>query len=421
MNPTRVVVGFVVILIALNIGLRALEEAFGGRPSGPASSAYGTTPEGASAYGELLRRAGHRVTRSRQLPRNLHPPPSTTLVLLDPGLVDEPDGEALRAFVESGGRLVAAGALRGWLHELLDAPPKWSPDAVGGRPYARAALRARWHPGRRRRLRLVVVRRARRCLCSGQGERSLLTLARLGRGEAFLLATTEPLLNENLDVADDASLGLALAGPAAREVVFLERYHGAGRGLDALPRQWLFTLAGMAVAAFAFMLARGRRLGQPEPEEREFAPRRALYVESLGALLARTRGPAEALEPLRARALAAAERLPGAEAERAVLEGEVRTPQQVVELGRVAARLERRIGVEALTGIADRVRAEVGKVVLGQEEVVGRLLAALLAGGHVLLEGVPGVAKTLLANATAGRSGCPSAARSSPRTCFPPT
>jgi hypothetical protein len=100
----------------------------------------------------------------------------------------------------------------------------------------------------------------------------------------------------------------------------------------------------MAVAALAFMLARGRRLGQPEPEEREFAPRRALYVESLGALLARTREPAEALEPLRRRALAAAERLPGADAERAVLEGEVRTPQQVVELGRVAARLERRSG-----------------------------------------------------------------------------
>jgi MoxR-like ATPase len=63
--------------------------------------------------------------------------------------------------------------------------------------------------------------------------------------------------------------------------------------------------------------------------------------------------------------------------------------------------------VAALTGIADRVRAEVAKVVLGQEEVVGRLLAALLTGGHVLLEGVPGVAKTLLANATARALGLP--------------
>jgi hypothetical protein len=343
MSPTRVVVGFVVILIALNIGLRAVEEAFGGRPGGPSSSAYGTTPEGAAAYGELLRRAGHRVTRSRELPRDLRPSPSTTVVLLDPGIVDDPDVAALRAFLESGGRLVAAGALRGWLHELLDAPPEWNPDAVEDihtlAPRSElagvgdvVAGFGSWSPAGGT---LPLL---------GEEERSLLTLARIGQGEAFLLATTDPLLNENLDVADDASLGLALAGPRARDVVFLERYHGAGRGLDALPRQWLFTLVGMAVAAFAFMLARGRRLGQAEPEEREFAPRRALYVESLGALLARTSGPAEALEPLRKRALAAAERLPGAEAERAVLESELRTPQQVVELGRVAARLERRSG-----------------------------------------------------------------------------
>jgi MoxR-like ATPase len=44
---------------------------------------------------------------------------------------------------------------------------------------------------------------------------------------------------------------------------------------------------------------------------------------------------------------------------------------------------------------------EVGKVVVGQEGTVELLVAALALGGHVLLEGVPGVAKTLLANATA--------------------
>jgi len=47
------------------------------------------------------------------------------------------------------------------------------------------------------------------------------------------------------------------------------------------------------------------------------------------------------------------------------------------------------------------VRAEVGKVVIGQEGVVSGLIAALLVGGHVLLEGVPGVAKTLSAKALA--------------------
>ncbi len=47
------------------------------------------------------------------------------------------------------------------------------------------------------------------------------------------------------------------------------------------------------------------------------------------------------------------------------------------------------------------IRAEVAKAVVGQEAAVTELLAAYLAGGHVLIEGVPGIAKTLLAKALA--------------------
>ena len=54
-----------------------------------------------------------------------------------------------------------------------------------------------------------------------------------------------------------------------------------------------------------------------------------------------------------------------------------------------------------MRSLRDRVVAEVGKVVVGQDDVVESLVAAVLVGGHVLLEGVPGVAKTLVANATA--------------------
>jgi len=48
-----------------------------------------------------------------------------------------------------------------------------------------------------------------------------------------------------------------------------------------------------------------------------------------------------------------------------------------------------------------RLRAEVGKVIKGQEAAIRDLFIAFFAGGHVLLEGVPGVAKTLLARAFA--------------------
>ncbi len=43
-----------------------------------------------------------------------------------------------------------------------------------------------------------------------------------------------------------------------------------------------------------------------------------------------------------------------------------------------------------------KLRDEIGKAVIGQDAVIERLLVALLAGGHVLLEGMPGLAKTLL-------------------------
>jgi MoxR-like ATPase len=52
-------------------------------------------------------------------------------------------------------------------------------------------------------------------------------------------------------------------------------------------------------------------------------------------------------------------------------------------------------------GFRERVVQEVGKVAVGHERTVERILSALLVGGHVLLEGVPGVAKTLVANAVA--------------------
>jgi MoxR-like ATPase len=48
------------------------------------------------------------------------------------------------------------------------------------------------------------------------------------------------------------------------------------------------------------------------------------------------------------------------------------------------------------TGTLSRVRAEIAKRIVGQDEIIDGALTCLLAGGHVLLEGVPGLGKTLL-------------------------
>ncbi len=56
-----------------------------------------------------------------------------------------------------------------------------------------------------------------------------------------------------------------------------------------------------------------------------------------------------------------------------------------------------RIEIEQLKENFDKVKTELDKVIIGQQDFVEMLLTALLADGHVLIEGVPGIAKTLTA------------------------
>jgi MoxR-like ATPase len=56
-----------------------------------------------------------------------------------------------------------------------------------------------------------------------------------------------------------------------------------------------------------------------------------------------------------------------------------------------------RTDLSALQSAVDTLEKEIGKVIVGQQQMVQLLLAAILADGHVLIEGVPGVAKTLTA------------------------
>ena len=54
----------------------------------------------------------------------------------------------------------------------------------------------------------------------------------------------------------------------------------------------------------------------------------------------------------------------------------------------------------------DRIRESMNSVFIGKQDIVDKVLICLLAGGHVLLEDVPGVGKTTLARALAGVMEC---------------
>jgi MoxR-like ATPase len=57
-------------------------------------------------------------------------------------------------------------------------------------------------------------------------------------------------------------------------------------------------------------------------------------------------------------------------------------------------------------GSVEKIKAEIARLVVGEEEIVNSLLEALFANGHVLLEGVPGIGKTLVLRTVSSSIGC---------------
>jgi hypothetical protein len=297
------------ILLGGLIGFSALAnlvEHLTPKPHGPRSSSYATAPEGLAAYAELLADSGHSVRRVRSSPGDAGLDPASTAVLLDPDRMSDRDVQALRSFLGDGGRLVAGGAYPDrWLDKLLGDAPTWSsrsagrarpivpaPEVVGVNEVESAGLGS-WRDDTGQAVSVVA---------GDQG--SIIAIAAVGAGRAILVADPSPLQNRLLDHADNAALGLALAGEKERTVRFLESVHGyrPATGLAAVPWSWRIALGGLALAALTLMLARGRRLGPPEAEDRELPPPRRVYVESLAAVLGRTKRLDEAVEPVRAEA-----------------------------------------------------------------------------------------------------------------------
>jgi hypothetical protein len=331
-------------LVAVNVVLEIVNAFAGGTTSGPRSSSYATADDGLRAYADLLGRDGHRISRLRAPLAESTLDPRSTLVLLEPTPLSGDDAAALARFVDGGGRLVAGGfGVASALRTILERTPRFQSRSATPQLLAPVAELDG--------VRTVVAEGFGSWALEGPavpalGDESgaLLSVAGSGRGRIVLLADPTPLQNRLLARADNAALGLALAGPPRRPVVFAEAYHGFGEesGIAAIPASWraLFTI-GLG-AAFVFMLARGRRLGPPEPDVRPLAPARREYVDAMGGLLARTRDRQAAADLLlqRARARPAA-RSVGEGAQTRSLPDNVPTAEALLELGRAVAASER--------------------------------------------------------------------------------
>jgi hypothetical protein len=289
-------------------------------PSGPASSSYATTPKGVAAWAELLARAGHPVGQLRQDLGQASLDPGSTLVVLGASSLTPAAASNMVRFVRSGGVLVLGTAAPG---RVIADPPVLVPTSAHVFEPASAALRAggvasvhsagagAWRGGAGKR---VLVDRA---------GSALLVARPLGRGEVELLADPSPVQNRLLGSADNALFAVELAGARGRPVLFAEALHGFGpaTGIAAIPSRFWFVFAGLCLAAAAFALARGRRLGPPEEPGRIGYPPRSAYVDALAGALTRGRDVRGLTRVLRARIEAelegrAARRAMGAEVPR---------------------------------------------------------------------------------------------------------
>jgi len=274
----------------------------GERVTGPDGSSYVTTAYGTAALAELLEGEGLSVTRLRSPYSSFELRPEQALFLVEVGFGEFalPELTALTRFLREGGRLVMAGPVPDDLLEVLgDDLPVWQ---TGG---STAATASEELPG------VGEVPLSGRGSFIGRGGATPILLASdgtlvgvrraIGQGTLTWLADAAPLLNVGLGRGDSAGLAVSLV--EERAAVFDEYRHGFGGESfwQALPDGWAATIGLLAVAGLAGLIAYARRLGPPEEVERRLRPDRAAYIESVAAILGRTRRLNESILPVRNR------------------------------------------------------------------------------------------------------------------------
>ena len=275
----------------------------GQRVAGPDGSTYVTTAFGTAALAELLEGEGLTVSRLRAPYNASRLEPDQTLLLVDIGFAGFAASEltAVTVFLGEGGRLVLAGAVPDDLLDVLgDDLPEWEPggptmafateDLMGVRDVPLSGAGSFSQTG------------GTTAVLSADDGTAVGVAWSLGDGSITWLADPTPLMNVGLARGDSAGLAVALV--QGRPAVFDEYRHGFGGESfwQALPDGWTATLLMLAVAGLAALIAYARRLGPPEMVERQLRPDRAAYIESVAAILGRTRRLNESIGPVRARA-----------------------------------------------------------------------------------------------------------------------
>jgi len=284
----RIAVVVLALVVGFNLVLASVRMITGGEPGGPVSSSFSTGGDGLEGYADLLRDAGHPVTRLRSKTATSDLPTDATVVVADPQKLTRSEGLALLRFVHGGGRLVVTGRAGAALvaaatsssigydgMERSDRVPVWVPADDTGAAHELAGDRGgRW------------VDAGPLLPLAGDDQGPSIVSADVGQGHVVAVADTAMLQNSQLGQADNAALGLALAGTPKRPVIFVESVHGyASAGLKSVPSSWKWATLGLAVALAIGLWSFGTRFGPPEPQQRDFPPPRRDHVEAVAAAL----------------------------------------------------------------------------------------------------------------------------------------
>ncbi len=301
----RLLIVAVVIIAAnlLNLATRALSSRQ--VVDGPPGSSYASTTLGVLAWKELLDAVDIPTGRLEQSIKGGLLTADSTLVILEPGFWEpgEVELEGLRRFLNHGGRLI----LGGWIgDDVIESLGALAPARSFSGPNISTVISA--HPDTEGVVSIAgsgfgsFADLSGATTLLGSGAAATLLAQPVGDGMIVHLADAEIVSNAYIGQADNAILAVNLA--AGRTVIFNEYVHGYGAdGLFAiLPHRWRWTLWLMGAAILVWMAAVGRRLGPPEPEFRDLAPERGRYVDSLAALMARSKQPGAATELIRATA-----------------------------------------------------------------------------------------------------------------------